>query len=253
MTRDRAEARLLSRILRIGLLLALLGQIAWSFRPEPSRAQTDQQAQGQALYEANCSTCHGLQAEGTANGPSLQNAGPAAVDFMLSTGRMPLANPGDQPVRDEPKFTPEQTAAIVAYVETIAPGGEPIPTVDPAAGDLARGAEVFLNTCAGCHGAGATGDSVGGGQIAPTINPADPTQIGEAIRIGPGLMPRFGPETIDQADLDSLAAYLLWIRDHGEDGGLQLGRVGAVAEGLVIVVVGLGLMILFLRLTGAKT
>ncbi|MFI5393304.1 MAG: c-type cytochrome [Myxococcota bacterium] len=253
MTRDRAEARLLSRILRIGLLLALLGQIAWSFRPEPSRAQTDQQAQGQALYEANCSTCHGLQAEGTANGPSLQNAGPAAVDFMLSTGRMPLANPGDQPVRDEPKFTPEQTAAIVAYVETIAPGGEPIPTVDPAAGDLARGAEVFLNTCAGCHGAGATGDSVGGGQIAPTIDPANPTQIGEAIRIGPGLMPRFGPETIDQADLDSVAAYLLWIRDHGQDGGLQLGRVGAVAEGLVIVVVGLGLMILFLRLTGAKT
>ena len=253
MTRDRAQARLLSRILRIGLLLALLGQIAWSFRPEPSRAQTDQQAQGQALYEANCSTCHGLQGEGTANGPSLQNLGPAAVDFMLSTGRMPLANPGDQPVRAEPKFTPEQTAAIVAYVETIAPGGEPIPTVDPAAGDLARGAEVFLNTCAGCHGAGATGDSVGGGQIAPTINPADPTQIGEAIRIGPGVMPRFGPETIDQADLDSLAAYLLWIRDHGEDGGLQLGRVGAVAEGLVIVVVGLGLMILFLRLTGAKT
>ncbi|MGB7806279.1 MAG: c-type cytochrome [Actinomycetota bacterium] len=253
MTRDRAEARLLSRILRIGLLLALLGQIAWSFRPEPSRAQTDQQAQGQALYEANCSTCHGLQGEGTANGPSLQNAGPAAVDFMLSTGRMPLANPGDQPVRDEPKFTPDQIAAIVAYVETIAPGGEPIPTVDPAAGDLARGAEVFLNTCAGCHGAGATGDSVGGGQIAPTINPADPTQIGEAIRIGPGVMPRFGPETIDQADLDSLAAYLLWLRDHGEDGGLQLGRVGAVAEGLVIVVVGLGLMILFLRLTGAKT
>ncbi len=253
MTRDRAEARLLSRILRIGLLLALLGQIAWSFRPEPSRAQTDQQAQGQALYEANCSTCHGLQGEGTANGPSLQNAGPAAVDFMLSTGRMPLANPGDQPVRGEPKFTPEQTAAIVAYVDTIAPGGEPIPTVDPSAGDLARGAEVFLNTCAGCHGAGATGDSVGGGQIAPTINPADPTQIGEAIRIGPGLMPRFGPETIDQADLDSLAAYLLWIRDHAEDGGLQLGRVGAVAEGLVIVVVGLGLMILFLRLTGAKT
>jgi ubiquinol-cytochrome c reductase cytochrome c subunit len=94
---------------------------------------------------------------------------------------------------------------------------------------------------------------VGGGQIAPTIDPADPTQVGEAIRIGPGLMPRFGPETIDQADLDSVAAYLLWLRDHGQDGGLQLGRVGAVAEGLVIVVVGLGLMILFLRLTGAKT
>ena len=110
-----------------------------------------------------------------------------------------------------------------------------------------------MNNCAGCHGAGGTGTSVGGGQIAPTIDPADATQIGEAVRIGPGVMPRFGPETIDQADLDSLAAYLLWIRDNGSEGGLQLGRVGAVAEGLIVVVVGLGLLILFLRLTGSKT
>ena len=71
MTRDRAEARLLSRILRIGLLLALLGQIAWSFRPEPSRAQTDQQAQGQALYEANCSTERSQPAERGAGGRRL--------------------------------------------------------------------------------------------------------------------------------------------------------------------------------------
>ncbi len=65
-------------------------------------------------------------------------------------------------------------------------------------------------------------------------------------------MPNFGPETIDQADLDSLAAYLLWLRDNGDEGGLQLGRAGAVAEGLVAVVVGLGILILVLRLTGAK-
>ncbi len=37
-----------------------------------------------------------------------------------------------------------------------------------------------------------------------------------------------------------LAAYLVWLRDNGDEGGLQLGRVGAVAEGLVAVVVGLG-------------
>ena len=65
-------------------------------------------------------------------------------------------------------------------------------------------------------------------------------------------MPRFGPETIDQQELDSLAAYLLWLRDNGDEGGLQLGRVGAVAEGLVAVVVGLGILVLVLRLTGAK-
>ena len=247
-----AERRLLSRILRVGLALAVLGQIGWSFRPAPSSAQADLGTQGRALYEANCSTCHGLGADGTENGPSLQGVGPASVDFMLRTGRMPLANPADQSVRGEPKFTPVEIDALIAYVASIAPGGEPIPTVDTSAGDLALGAEVFLNNCAGCHGAGASGDSIGGGQIAPSLDPADPTEIGEAVRIGPGLMPRFGPETIDQHELDSLAAYLVWLRDNGDEGGLQLGRVGAVAEGLIAVVVGLGILILVLRLTGAK-
>jgi ubiquinol-cytochrome c reductase cytochrome c subunit len=247
-----AERRLLSRILRVGLALAVLGQIAWSFRPAPSSAQADLETQGRALYEANCSTCHGLGADGTENGPSLQGVGPASVDFMLRTGRMPLANPADQSVRGEPKFTPVEIDALIAYVASIAPGGEPIPTVDTSAGDLALGAEVFLNHCAGCPGAGASGDSIGGGQIAQSLDPAEPTEIGEAVRIGPGLMPRFGPETIDQHELDSLAAYLVWVRDHGDEGGLQLGRVGAVAEGLIAVVVGLGILILVLRLTGAK-
>jgi ubiquinol-cytochrome c reductase cytochrome c subunit len=247
-----AERRLLSTILRVGLALAVLGQIAWSFRPATSTAQSDLEVQGKPLYEANCSTCHGLGADGTENGPSLQGVGPASVDFMLRTGRMPLANPADQSERGEPKFTPLEVDALVAYVASIAPGGEPIPSVDTPAGDLALGAQVFLNNCAACHGAGASGDSIGGGQIAPSLDPADPTEIGEAVRIGPGLMPRFGPETIDQQELDSLAAYLVWLRDHGNEGGLQLGRVGAVAEGLVAVVVGLGILILVLRLTGAK-
>lgn len=248
----RAEARLLSRILRIGLTLAVLGQIAWSFRPAPSAAQSPLESEGRALYEANCSTCHALDASGTTNGPSLLGSGPAAVDFMLRTGRMPLANPADQPERGDPRFTPAQIDALIAYISSIAPGGEPIPSVDVAAGALALGAQVFLNNCAGCHGAGASGDSVGGGQIAPSLYPADPTEIAEAVRIGPGVMPNFGSETIDQAELDSLAAYLLWLRDNGDEGGLQLGRAGAVAEGLVAVVIGLGTLILVLRLTGAK-
>ncbi|MGZ8579985.1 MAG: c-type cytochrome, partial [Actinomycetota bacterium] len=141
----QAEARLLSRVLRVGLALAVLGQIAWSFRPEPSNAQPDLEVEGRALYEANCSTCHALDATGTVNGPSLRNVGPASVDFMLRTGRMPLANPNDQPQRSEPKFTPGQIDALIAYVASIAPGGEPIPTVDASAGDLALGAQVFLN------------------------------------------------------------------------------------------------------------
>lgn len=249
----RAEARLLSRILRVGLLLAVLGQLAWSFlRPAPSRAQTDQLTKGRSLYQAGCSTCHGLNAQGTANGPTLNGVGAASIDFMLTTGRMPLSNPGTQPNRQEPAFSREQMDAIIAYVQSIAPGGPTIPVVTPEDGELARGSQLFLATCAACHGAGASGDSVGGGQIAPSLYEATATQIGEAIRVGPGVMPRFGDRTLSDHDVNSLARYLLWLRDNGDEGGLQLGRVGAVAEGLAAVVIGLGFMLLVIRLTGSK-
>jgi ubiquinol-cytochrome c reductase cytochrome c subunit len=253
----RAEARLASRLLRGGLLLAVVVQIAWSFRPAPSPAQdaASTAARGRDLYEANCSSCHGLAAGGTENGPPLQGVGAASVDFMLSSGRMPLANPGDQPQRTEPKFTPSEIAAIVAYLGRIGPGGPPIPEVDPDGGSLSAGAEVFLNNCAACHGAGATGDSIGGGEIAPALDASSPVQIAEAIRVGPGLMPRYNARNLTQRDVDAVARYLLWLRQRGEvdRGGLQLGRVGAVAEGLVAGVVGLGILVLVIRLTGEKT
>jgi ubiquinol-cytochrome c reductase cytochrome c subunit len=253
MTARSAEARLLSRVLRIGLLLAVGAQILWSFAPSRGEASSAHSQEGQALFEANCSTCHGLNAAGTANGPSLQGVGPAAVDFMLTTGRMPLAAPGDQPDRQAPKFSDEQIDAIVAYVAEIAPGGPPIPDVDTARGDLPTGAALFLNNCSGCHSAAGIGDSVGGGQIAPDLTPATATQIGEAIRVGPGLMPVFDTDNLSDQDVDSIAAYVEWLRDNGNDGGAPLGRVGAVAEGLVAFVFGLGFLILVLRLTGSKT
>ena len=253
MTRRSAEARLLSRIVRVGLLLAVGAQILWSFTPSQGETLSATAEQGQSLFEANCSTCHGLGAEGTENGPSLQGVGAASVDFMLSTGRMPLAAPDDQPNRQPPKFGDEEIDAIVAYLGEIAPGGPPIPDVAVSRGDLPTGASLFLNNCSGCHSAAGIGDSVGGGQIAPDLVPASATQIGEAIRVGPGLMPVFDADNLSERDVDSIAAYLYWLRDNGDEGGAQLGRVGAVAEGLVAFVVGLGFLIVVLRLTGSKT
>jgi ubiquinol-cytochrome c reductase cytochrome c subunit len=255
MSTERAEARVVSRVLRVGLLAAVACQIGWSLRPSSTPAVTTEPTRGQVLYATNCSSCHGLQAEGTVNGPGLQGVGAAAVDFMLSSGRMPLANPADQPQRGEPKFSPAQIAAIVDYVESIAPGGPPIPSVNPAAGSLPDGLEVYLNTCSACHGAGATGDSIGGGQIAPSLSAPSPLQIAEAIRIGPGAMPRFNERNITQHDVDSVARYLVYLRgDNAADrGGLQLGRVGAVAEGLIAGVVGLGILVLVIRLTGSRS
>lgn len=247
------EARLLARVVRIGLLAALVGQLAWSFRPGPSLAQTDEERLGRDLYESACTTCHGIDGLGTANGPSLRAVGTASVHFNLSTGRMPLANPADQPHRRPPVYADEEIAAIVAYLEPIVRGGPDIPDVSIEGADLARGSQLFLDNCAACHGAGATGDSIGGGRIAPTLMVPDPTQIVEAIRIGPGPMPAWTERSLEPADAEAIAAYLVWLRDEGDAGGLQLGRVGAVAEGLVAIVVGLGLILLVIRITGSKT
>ncbi|HSL10104.1 MAG TPA: c-type cytochrome [Actinomycetota bacterium] len=246
------QARLLTWVLRAGLIAAIVGQVAWSFRPSVGRAQTDEEALGRRLYQSGCITCHGVDGRGTELGPSLEDVGTASVDFYLSTGRMPLANPGDQADRRPPVYTDPQIAAIVAYLRPLVAGGPEIPEVDIAGADLSRGALIFLDNCAACHGAGAGGDSIGGGQIAPAVGGASPQQIVEAIRIGPGLMPRWGETTIEPADADAVAAYLVWLRDNADEGGLQLGRVGAVAEGLVAMVVGIGLILLVIRLTKAQ-
>jgi ubiquinol-cytochrome c reductase cytochrome c subunit len=238
---------------RIGLVSLVIAAGAFAFRAHPSLAQPEQQAQGSQLYVASCATCHGTQAQGTGDGPPLVGVGAASLDFMLSTGRMPLNQPNQQPIRQQPAFTGAQIRAIVAYVTAIAPGGPAIPAVDPALGELAQGQELFLSNCAACHGAGAEGDSVGGGEVAPALGQATATQIGEAIRIAPGVMPRFDERTLSTQDVDSIARYLLYLRAQRDPGGLNLGRVGPVMEGFVAAVLGLGLLVLVIRYAGTRT
>jgi quinol---cytochrome-c reductase cytochrome c subunit len=240
-------------LLGVAMCAVVAGSVGWFAPPASSQGSTVRQAEGRELYVASCSSCHGLDARGTPDGPSLQRAGPASVDFMLSTGRMPLNQPAQQPVRQAPAFSPAQISAIVAYIASIAPGGPPIPHVDAAAGDLQRGFSVYTGVCSACHGAGATGDSIGGGQIAPPLGRSTPVQIGEAIRIGPGTMPRFGEETFTDDDVNSVARYLGYLDAAKNPGGVPLGRYGPVAEGFVAVMFGFGLLLLVIRLTGTKT
>ncbi|MDP9297580.1 MAG: c-type cytochrome [Actinomycetota bacterium] len=236
----------------LGLIpLALAVQIALSLGD--AAASGNETARGQMLYEQSCMSCHGADAGGTADGPSLHAVGAAAVNFMLSTGRMPLADPSKQPVRQPPAFSPGDIASIVAYVQLIAPGGPGIPAVDPAAGNLAQGQEVFAGNCAACHGAGAGGDAIGGGQSAPSLYQADPTQIAEAIRLGPGQMPRFDQHQLSEQQVNSVVAYVGYLQRDTNRGGFGLGRLGPVAEGFVAAVVGLGTIVLVIRFTGTRS
>ena len=70
-------------------------------RPAEAAAITSSQTQveqGKRLYLEGCSSCHGMQAQGTTQGPTLVGVGAAAVDFQVSSGRMPMAAPGAQAI-----------------------------------------------------------------------------------------------------------------------------------------------------------
>ena len=217
----------------------------------PVAAQVDDQvARGLELYVASCATCHGVQGQGTGQGPSLVGVGAASVDFMLSTGRMPLSDPAAQPVRRPPEYSPEEIEAIVAYVVSLGPGGPAIPAVATAEGDLVRGRSLYSANCLACHGAGGQGASVGGGAVAPAVDRATPVEIAEAIRVGPGAMPPFTEDQLSEADLSSVARYLMFLRAAEDPGGVGLGHVGPVVEGLIGWLVGLGILLVVVRLTG---
>ena len=71
----------------------------------PSQASTDI-ANGKSLFIQSCATCHGLGAQGTSQAPSLIGAGAAAVDFQMSTGRMPAKEIGAENGRKPSDFSP---------------------------------------------------------------------------------------------------------------------------------------------------
>jgi ubiquinol-cytochrome c reductase cytochrome c subunit len=205
-------------------------------------------AAGQRLFAVACSSCHGPQGRGIAQrGPDLRGAGAQAADFYLRTGRMPLAEPDDEPVRAPVQYSDAQIDDLVAYVAAL--GGPPIPSVDPAAGSLARGRELFTSNCAGCHQIVARGGIVVGA-TAPALQQANAREIAEAIRVGPYVMPRFSARQLDQRDIDDVTRYVLWTRKTADAGGWGIGDIGPIPEGMVAWLIALLALLGVARLIG---
>ena len=191
-------------------------------------AQDD--ALGRVLYETQCAACHAVDGTGvTDRGPPLTEEGRASVDFVLRTGRMPMADPRMEAVPRPTRYTEEQIVALVDYAGAFGDGPD-IPDVDPARGDTANGARLYQLNCAACHVASGAGAAIGGGREAPDLVNSTPTQIGQAIRVGPGAMPVFGSFT--DRDLDDVAAYIGQLRDQRTTAPDDFGGAGPVAEGL---------------------
>ena len=135
---------------------------------------------------------------------------------------------------------------LVAYVASLGPG-PPIPDVNSPPGNLQEGGQLYLDNCAACHSAAGNGGALSVGRDAPTLHGATPVEVGEAMRTGPGNMPVFGPGTFTPQQLNSIVRYVGYLKKPQNPGGLSLGLVGPITEGLVAILVGLGALMLITR------
>ncbi|GAA1949404.1 cytochrome c [Microbacterium deminutum] len=199
---------------------------------------------GKKLFQANCSTCHGLDLQGTADGPSLYGVGELAVEFQVSTGRMPLAMQGPQAPQKPVQFTEDQIRAMAAYVQTLAPGPTyPDSEVIDGQGDVARGAELFRINCAMCHNVAAAGGALTEGKYAPALHTTSALHMYAAMVTGPQNMPVFNDMNLTTQDKRDIISALLFLQENESPGGFSLGSLGPVSEGLFIWVFGIGALI----------
>jgi ubiquinol-cytochrome c reductase cytochrome c subunit len=229
-------------------------------RPTTEPAQPSAQL-GAELYAGNCASCHGIAGSGISSprpgagdikgaGPPLRGVGARAADFYLRTGYMPLSSIHDQPGPDRVLLSDKEIRSLVAYVASLG-SGPAIPHPDPDAGSISQGLHQFTMHCAGCHQVVARGGFVTGA-VVPPLQSASSTQIAEAVRIGPYLMPRFPRSQISDAQLNSIIQYVLWTRRPVNRGGWGIGNLGPIPEGLVVWWIAAPLLIIGCLMVGRR-
>jgi ubiquinol-cytochrome c reductase cytochrome c subunit len=169
---------------------------------------------------------------------------------------MPIDDPDDEIRRAPPAYDDDTIDALVDYAARLDGGmvgrGVDIPDVDVEAGDPSAGGEIWRLQCAACHRWSGDGGALSD-DLAPDVRPADARELGEAVRTGPFAMPAFGRAALDDDDLDDLAAFVEGEIDHPDDrGGWSIGHIGPVAEGAVVMVLGLGSLVLVTRALGTR-
>lgn len=246
-------------LLLVLTLLALITGIVAIAAPGSAQASTEASAEdvvaGERLFAANCASCHGLDAQGQDGvAPSLVGVGAAAVDFQVGTGRMPMQSSGPQALAKPKQFSQDQIDQLAAWVASLG-AGPAVPTaeqVDPALGDPANGMMVFRTNCAMCHGSIGGGGALTQGKFAPSLLETTPTHIYEAMLTGPQSMPVFNDANITPKQKRDVIAYLDF-QSNGSPGGLSLGAIGPVSEGLWAWLVLLGLIIASTIWVGARS
>jgi ubiquinol-cytochrome c reductase cytochrome c subunit len=238
-----------------GLYVAIAPASLAADGPALSRTAED----GKALFDQNCISCHGRNAQGVdGRGPSLIGVGSAAVEFQVTTGRMPAASsdqaqiPRKPAMWGEPELTRNATA-LGQYIQELG-GGPTLPAQGTdlrSQGDVSRGGELFRINCASCHAFSAGGGALSSGKYAPALTEATDRQMYAAMLTGPQNMPVFGDNQLSPQEKMDIIAYVQGLTADQDPGGWGLGRFGPVTEGLAIFLVGIvGLVFATLWIAG---
>jgi ubiquinol-cytochrome c reductase cytochrome c subunit len=247
-------------VLLLGLLM--MGGLYTAFSPAQAQQQPSDDelvAEGRELFLVNCSSCHGLNGEGvrsgdgdTQLGPSLVGVGAAAVDFQVGTGRMPMAQPGQQAPRKKVVFDQDEIDAMAAYVASLGPGPA-VPdesdysieglSEEERAAAVVRGGQIFLTNCTACHNFTGSGGAMPRGGYAPEILGVEPRYVYQAMLTGPQSMPNFSNGNLSPEAKRDVIAYLQSIEENPDYGGFGMGGLGPVAEGMYAWIVGVGLLV----------
>jgi ubiquinol-cytochrome c reductase cytochrome c subunit len=241
------------------LLLGLMttGGLFSLLAPKPAQAASataNDVAEGKKLFLANCATCHGREALGALAGPSLFGVGAAAVDFEVGTGRMPPTGSAVQaPRKGDLKFTNEQIASLAAFIGSLAPGPAiPDGRFTKGDGDIAHGNELFKVNCAMCHNFAGSGGALSRGKYAPSLRNVTGKHMFEAMLTGPSSMPVFNDNNLTPANKNDIISYMHDLDKDQNPGGMNLGNLGPVSEGMFVWVFGLSLMIAAAVWLGSK-
>lgn len=248
--RRHRAARPLLLILALFLVGVVYAGFAPSGKSSADETMTTAVKEGKELFTVGCASCHGLNAEGTSQAPSLVGVGAAAVDFQVGTGRMPMAAPGQQFPRKNNTYTDEEISQLAAYVASLGPGpGIPAPEQYAADGlsqkDIAIGGELFRTNCSACHNVSGLGGALPNGKYAPSLVDVENKHIYEALRTGPQQMPVFSKASLTDNDVRMIIGYLNTLYDEQDRGGWSFGGLGPVEDGFWVFFGGILVLVMF--------
>lgn len=251
-----AAPRMPRDLVLLALALGMLALVVTGARAAVDEEPDRPDASGRDLFARDCAICHGPEGAGTERGPAIDRAGTAMIDYVLTTGRMPIPDPGADIVRSEPAYTPAQIDDMVAYTATFVEGpAVPEPPMESGRReDLAVGAEKFRANCAMCHQLAGRGGPLLDDEEAPPLVQSTPQQVLEAIRAGPQSMPPYTEDDLSDDEARAIASYVdLELQRPRDPGGWAITHLGPWAEGMVVFFLAVPLLLLSMLWIGQRT